>query len=166
LKPGNTSTTIKPKRARSIAVAMGMGRPIGRPRRSRILSLQNLFPEKQGDPHRMGTCRPGVQFWPGSAMLAKRRPEELQRHRSGFNAIEADLHNLTPSIGEINADRSNYRFGVLPTTPKQHGDCDFKVDFKGRTAEPRDEVKGQAARIYFYMHDRYNMLMSQQQHSY
>ncbi|WP_017842828.1 endonuclease [Methylotuvimicrobium buryatense] len=80
-----------------------------------------------------------------------------------FNAMEADLHNLTPSVGEINANRSNYNFGMLPSTPKQHGACDFKVDFKGRTAEPRDEVKGQIARIYFYMHDRYNMRMSQQQ---
>lgn len=52
---------------------------------------------------------------------------------------------------------------MLPSTPKQHGACDFKVDFKGRTAEPRDEVKGQIARIYFYMHDRYNMRMSRQQ---
>ncbi len=80
-----------------------------------------------------------------------------------FNAMEADLHNLTPSVGEINANRSNYNFGMLPSTPKQHGACDFKVDFKGRTAEPRNEVKGQIARIYFYMHDRYNMRMSRQQ---
>lgn len=80
-----------------------------------------------------------------------------------FNAMEADLHNLTPSIGEINANRSNYNFGMLPSTPKQHGACDFKVDFKGRTAEPRDEVKGRIARIYFYMHDRYNIRMSKQQ---
>lgn len=77
--------------------------------------------------------------------------------------MEADLHNLTPSIGEVNADRSNYRFGVLPNNPRQHGACDFKVDFKGRVAEPRDEIKGQIARIYFYMHDRYDLPMSRQQ---
>jgi deoxyribonuclease I len=80
-----------------------------------------------------------------------------------FNAMEADLHNLTPSVGEVNADRANFRFGVLPATPKRHGACDFKVDFKGRVAEPRDEVKGQIARIYFYMHDRYDMRLSRQQ---
>jgi len=77
--------------------------------------------------------------------------------------MEADLHNLTPAIGEINADRSNYRFGVLPNSPRQHGACDFKVDFKGRVAEPRNEIKGQIARIYFYMHDRYDLPMSRQQ---
>lgn len=80
-----------------------------------------------------------------------------------FNAMEADLHNLTPAIGEVNADRSNYRFGALPGTAYQHGACDFKVDFKGRVAEPRDKIKGQIARIYFYMHDRYDLPMSHQQ---
>ena len=80
-----------------------------------------------------------------------------------FNMMEADLYNLTPAIGEVNADRSNFNFGVLPTTAYQHGACDFKVDFKGRTAEPRDAVKGQIARVYFYMHDRYNLPMARQQ---
>lgn len=81
----------------------------------------------------------------------------------GFRIIEADMHNLTPSVGEINADRSNFRFGVLPDTSRQHGTCDFKVDFRNRVAEPRDEVKGMVARIMFYMHDRYDLRMARQQ---
>lgn len=80
-----------------------------------------------------------------------------------FQRMESDLHNLVISVGEINADRSNHRFGVLPGTGYQHGACDFKVDFKQRVAEPRDEVKGRVARIYFYMHDRYDLNMSRQQ---
>lgn len=80
-----------------------------------------------------------------------------------FNLMEADLHNMTVSVGELNADRSNYRFGVLPGAPKQHGLCESKVDFKMRVFEPRDEAKGIAARINFYMHDRYNLKMSKQQ---
>ncbi|WP_116810007.1 endonuclease [Steroidobacter cummioxidans] len=80
-----------------------------------------------------------------------------------FRTIEADMHNLAPAVGELNADRSNFRFGVLPTTPKQHGACEFRVDFKGRVVEPRDEVKGAIARAYFYMYDRYNLRMSDQQ---
>ncbi len=27
--------------------------------------------------------------------------------------MEADLHNLVPAVGEINGDRSNYRFGMI-----------------------------------------------------
>lgn len=80
-----------------------------------------------------------------------------------FNAMEADLHNLTPSVGEINSDRSNFSFGVLTDAPNRHGACDFKVDFKQRSAEPADVVKGKLARVYFYMHDRYDMNMSKGQ---
>lgn len=77
-----------------------------------------------------------------------------------FNAMEANLHNLTPSVGEVNADRSNFRFGMLPGSPYRHGQCDFKVEFSERVAEPRDEVKGQIARVWFYMHDHYDLRMS------
>lgn len=77
-----------------------------------------------------------------------------------FNLMEADLHNLVPAVGEINADRSNFRFGMLPGVDFKHGSCDFRVDFKARVAEPRDQVKGQVARIYLYMHQRYNLPMS------
>lgn len=80
-----------------------------------------------------------------------------------FRQMEADMHNLVPSIGEVNGDRSNYRFGMLPSTPYQHGKCDFKVDFKQRVAQPRPEIRGDIARIYFYMHDRYSLRMSDQQ---
>lgn len=80
-----------------------------------------------------------------------------------FRMMEADMHNLVPSAGELNADRSNFRFGLLPSTPRRHGACDFKVDFKARIVEPRDDVKGMFARIYFYMHDRYDLRMSDQQ---
>jgi len=80
-----------------------------------------------------------------------------------FNLMEADLHNLTVSIGELNADRSNYRFGVLPNSKKQHGQCNSKVDFKQRVFEPRDDVKGKIARINFYMADRYDLRLSDQQ---
>jgi deoxyribonuclease-1 len=80
-----------------------------------------------------------------------------------FRAMEADMHNLAPAVGEVNADRSNFRFGVLPSSPYQHGACNVKIDFKQRVTEPRDEIKGMIARTYFYMHDRYNLRMSDQQ---
>ena len=80
-----------------------------------------------------------------------------------FNAMEANLHNLTPAVGEVNADRSNFRFGMLPGTTYRHGQCDFKVEFSERVVEPRNEVKGQIARVWFYMHDHYDLRMSTQQ---
>ena len=89
--------------------------------------------------------------------------KNCQRTDPIFNLMEADMFNLSPTVGEVNTDRSNYRFGVLPGASRIHGDCDFKVDFQYRVAEPRNDVKGLIARTYFYMHDRYDLPMSEQQ---
>jgi len=80
-----------------------------------------------------------------------------------FRRMEADMHNLEVSVGEVNADRSNFRYGVLPSTPKQYGACPTRTDFMQRVTEPRDQVKGAVARIYFYMHHRYGLSMSKAQ---
>ncbi|WP_417707751.1 endonuclease [Rheinheimera aquimaris] len=82
---------------------------------------------------------------------------------STFRAMEADLYNLVPAIGEVNGDRSNYRFGVLPSSPSQHGACPVKVDFKQQVFEPAPAVRGDIARIYFYMADKYNLSLSRAQ---
>ena len=82
---------------------------------------------------------------------------------SVFRAMEADLYNLVPAIGEVNGDRSNYRFGVLPSTPAKHGACPVKVDFKQQVFEPAPPVRGDIARIYFYMADKYNLNLSRAQ---
>lgn len=80
-----------------------------------------------------------------------------------FRAMEADMHNLVPAIGEVNGDRSNFRFSVLPSTPYQHGQCPVKVDFQQRVVEPRPEIRGDIARISFYMYDHYGLKLSHQQ---
>nr|WP_137887740.1 endonuclease [Pseudomonas sp. 2FE] len=80
-----------------------------------------------------------------------------------FRAMEADMHNLWPSVGEVNGDRSNFRYSQIVSAPQQYGACQTRVDFKQRVAEPRDEAKGQVARIYLYMHDRYGLSMAKQQ---
>ena len=80
-----------------------------------------------------------------------------------FRAMEADLFNLYPSVGEVNGDRSNYQYGMVTGVAEQYGACSTRVDFKGRAAEPRNEVKGLVARSTFYMYDRYGLSMSRQQ---
>ncbi|WP_426110939.1 endonuclease [Pseudomonas sp. DSP3-2-2] len=80
-----------------------------------------------------------------------------------FEAMEADLFNLYPSVGEVNGDRSNFNYGMAAGVAPQYGQCKTKVDFDQRAAEPRDEVKGLVARTTFYMFDRYNLTMSRQQ---
>lgn len=80
-----------------------------------------------------------------------------------FRQMEADLYNLVPAIGEVNGDRSNFRFGVLPATELKHGACPVKVDFKQKVFEPAPNVRGDIARIYFYMADKYSLNLSRVQ---
>lgn len=80
-----------------------------------------------------------------------------------FNSMEADMFNLTPSIGSANAMRSNWMYGMVtgPTVPL--GACSTKISTTSRTVEPRDSVKGIAARTTFYMADRYGLRLSDNQ---
>lgn len=80
-----------------------------------------------------------------------------------FRAMEANLYNLYPAVGEVNGDRSNFNYGMVTGVAPQYGQCTTKVDFKQRAAEPRNEVKGLVARTTFYMFDRYKLNMSRQQ---
>lgn len=80
-----------------------------------------------------------------------------------FRRMEADLYNLVPAVGELNGDRSNYRFGMIEGEPRAYGACDFEVDFKQRVAEPPEQVRGDIARTYFYMEDRYGLKLSRKQ---
>lgn len=79
-----------------------------------------------------------------------------------FSLMEADMHNLYPSVGEVNGDRSNFNYGIAQVAP-QYGACPTRVDFKSRAAEPRDAVKGLVSRVTFYMYDSYGLRMSPQQ---
>lgn len=80
-----------------------------------------------------------------------------------FKKMEADMHNLVPAIGEINGDRSNFKFGMIEGEGRKYGAVDFEIDFKARTVEPPSYVKGNIARTYFYMRDKYGIRISKQQ---
>lgn len=81
-----------------------------------------------------------------------------------FRVMEANLFNLTPVVGEVNGDRSNYLYGMVSRTmPNHYGQCTTRTDFKDKTTEPRDAVKGFVARVTFYMYDRYGLSMSKSQ---
>ncbi|WP_445768860.1 endonuclease [Rheinheimera sp.] len=89
--------------------------------------------------------------------------DNCARNDPVFQVMYVDLFNLTISGGEQNGDRANFRFSPIPGPANQYGSCQFKVDFKQRVAEPPDSAKGKIARVYFYVHHRYNLPMSAQQ---
>lgn len=80
-----------------------------------------------------------------------------------FNEISGNLFNLYPTVGEVNADRLNYKMAVLPPTPNQYGKCESKVSTSLKGFEPRKEARGLIARTYFFMYDYYGMQLSSQQ---
>ena len=81
-----------------------------------------------------------------------------------FRQMEADMHNLVPAIGEINGDRSNYKYSMISGEPRAYGaPVNMEIEFKSRTAEPPESVQGDIARTYFYMAERYGLQISNQQ---
>ena len=72
--------------------------------------------------------------------------DERPVEKSKLKAMEADLHNLVPAIGEINGDRSNFIFSEIRGEERVYGNCDFEVNFPKRLVEPRPGVRGDIAR--------------------
>lgn len=80
-----------------------------------------------------------------------------------FSMMEGDPHNLIPVVGEVNGDRGNLRFGMIANhNGEGYGQCGSRVDFKARVFMPREEVRGDVARIYLYFQDRYGLALSRQ----
>ncbi|WP_067708831.1 MULTISPECIES: deoxyribonuclease I [unclassified Erwinia] len=82
---------------------------------------------------------------------------------AGYRQIETDLHNLQPAIGEVNGDRGNFMYSQWNGSERQYGQCEMKIDFKNKQAEPPARARGAIARTWFYMRDRYKLAMSSQQ---
>lgn len=80
-----------------------------------------------------------------------------------YSLMEADLHNLQPAIGEVNGDRGNFAFTPWNAPATQYGQCEMKIDFKNKQADPPTRARGMIARTYLYMRDHYQLSLSSQQ---
>ena len=79
-----------------------------------------------------------------------------------FRRMQADMYNLFPAIGSVNAVRSNYMYSELPGIEPAFGSCEAKV--RGRRFEPPDRAKGEVARAALYMAQTYpSYRLSEQQ---
>lgn len=97
-----------------------------------------------GDPQCLGQS---------GAYTGRKCAEKVDRD---YRLMQADLHNLFPAVGAVNALRSNYRFmkiekNIAPAFPF----CAMKVRRGERQAEPPDAAKGVVARATLYMGDVY-----------
>lgn len=78
-----------------------------------------------------------------------------------FRLMQADMYNLVPSVGELNGDRSNYEYGIIEGEARVYGECDFEVS--GKKAEPKDDIRGDIARTYFYMEETYGITLTNEE---
>jgi deoxyribonuclease-1 len=70
-----------------------------------------------------------------------------------YRYMQADMYNLFPAIGAVNALRSNYSFTMLPEYEADFGSCLMKIE--DRKAEPPENARGRIARTYLYMAETY-----------
>ncbi len=83
--------------------------------------------------------------------------EKCERDDPRAQAMMFDLHNLAPSIGQVNALRSNDRYADLPAGPSNFGQC--TIQDTGNAFEPPDCLKGDVARIWLYMSFRHGVVI-------
>jgi len=86
----------------------------------------------------------------GKSFKGRRCTEKINKE---YRLMQADMHNLVPSIGEVNGLRSNYSYAIIPGEERRFGSCDMEIS--NRKAEPPENVRGDIARIYFYMDNAY-----------
>lgn len=96
----------------------------------------------------------------GKAFKGRKCAEKVNKD---YRYMQADLYNLYPAIGAVNALRQNYNFQMLPGEKPDFGSCEMKI--ADRKAEPPVRARGQIARTYKYMADAYGprYKMSRQQ---
>ncbi len=140
--------------------------------------LANAFPKKQMN---RASRTEAEHIIPASWMLKKNKAERpcvaqskaskdnprkyCQAHDAGFRNAHNDLVNLRPAVGQINANRSNKPFsdsltGSKPITYRGNGKT-FKVS--SRVAVPDITIRGDIARVAFYMRDTYGVSYSKRQ---
>jgi len=80
-----------------------------------------------------------------------------RRVNATFRTMEADMMNLVPAVGELNGDRSNYKFATVKGEKRVYGACDFEINRRTKTVEPEPSIRGDIARVYLYMQKKYDM---------
>lgn len=70
-----------------------------------------------------------------------------------YRLMQADMYNLFPAVGAVNAIRSNYNYELLPDAANTFGTCEMKIE--NRRAEPPERARGEIARAMLYMEGAY-----------
>lgn len=77
-----------------------------------------------------------------------------QRKNESYRQIMSDLHNIVPATASFELNRRAAKFEELDDSVDRD-DCQLRRVFS--VIEPPDEIKGDIARIIFYMHHTYDL---------
>jgi len=84
------------------------------------------------------------------------------KHDVHFKQAHNDMVNLYPAVGQVNADRSNKPFvDQVKNATKTYGQCNISIGSRGIV--PPANIKGDIARIAFYMAKHYGVTYSTRQ---
>ena len=122
----------------------------------------SLMPARQMScwekPHQFKRCKNKA-----GTKVTKKRRDCCEAAVPPARKMILDLHNLTPSIGQVNQYRKNGRYGVVEGGESWPGctveDTGGLADGPEHLFEPADCTKGDVARIWFYMHDRHGVVI-------
>lgn len=76
---------------------------------------------------------------------------KCRQESARFNRMEADLHNLFPTVNKINSLRGDLAFGIIPGQANDR--CDFEIS--NGEVEPGPRSRGEIARALLYMEKEY-----------
>jgi deoxyribonuclease-1 len=103
---------------------------------------------------------PARQFacWNGDGLpkCSKGSRSCCERYDLNARAMIFDLHNIVPSVGQVNALRSNKRYGEIAGEDLKLA-CDF--EWTKAVAEPPLSKRGEVARIWLYMHSQHGLVL-------
>jgi len=119
-----------------------------RPERAERIEIEHIVPAS--------VLANGMVCW-------KRGGRKACKKNTEYNKMAGDLYNLWPAVGEVNADRNNYPYGVVKKPFVSYGQCHMKISFKQDLADPPEQVKGLVARTYLYMSSKYHVTLTNQQ---
>ncbi|ELP5899933.1 endonuclease [Vibrio vulnificus] len=118
----------------------------GNPTRARRIEFEHIFP--------VSWAKKQFGCWDNGGR------ENCRKTDAAFRVLEADPVNLVPSVGEINGDRSNYRYAELNRGFDYGTNGRIYYSKEERKFMPPHDKKGWVARVHLYMVKTYDIELS------
>ncbi len=128
---------------------------------ARTITWEHLVPLSHLGGQRLCWKQPICHSQHGKAYKGRRCCHDSD---SLFQRMEADMHNLVPAIPSINHARHDYEFAILPSSDDLISipHCDIVIDKANHQIQPPPHTRGMIARAYLYMHQQYQIPLTNQ----